>query len=144
MDNGKLTGVVFLDICKACDSISHFTLLDKMKMLGISGLEPSWFNSYLTNRQQQCLVDSQLSRAEEIICGVPQDFMLGPLLFLLYINDLPNCLQFATPCIYADDTQLSTSSHDSAELAKQLNVDLDKIFHWPSLNKLKPHSSHEN
>ena len=141
MDNGKLTGVVFLDIRKAFDSINHSILLDKMKMFGISGLELSWLTSYLTNKQQKCLVNNQLSTAKEIICGVPQGSILGPLLFLLYVNDLPNCLQFTAPCIYADDTQISASSHDSAELANKLNVDLDNICNWLSVNKLQPHSS---
>ena len=69
MDNGELTGVVFLDICKAFDSINNSILLDKMKMFGISGLELSWFTSYLTNRQQR-LVNNQLSTAKEMICVI--------------------------------------------------------------------------
>ena len=92
--------------------IINSILLDKMKIIGISG----YFTSYRTNRQQNCLVNNQLSTAKEISGGVPQGSILGPLLFLLYINNLPNCLQFTTLCIYADDTQTFASSHDSAEL----------------------------
>lgn len=72
MDNGMLTGVVFLDIRKAFDSINHSILLDKLKSYGISGIALSWFQSYLTDRQQQCLVNNNLSEPQNIICGVPQ------------------------------------------------------------------------
>ena len=100
MDNGKLTGVVFLDIRKAFDSIDHVILLEKLAFYGVSQLELAWFQSYLSNRQQQCQINGCLSNKGEIICGVPQGSILGPLLFLIYINDLPNCLKTTTPCLY--------------------------------------------
>ena len=93
MDNGELTGVVFLDIQKAFDSVDHNILLDKLKFYGISQMEFKWFQSYLTDRYQQCQINGFLSRKEKIISGVPQGSILGPLLFLIYINDLPNCLK---------------------------------------------------
>ena len=105
MDNGKLNGVVFLDIKKAFDSINHGILLNKMKKrFGISSIELKWFESYLSNKEQQCSINEQLSSKKTIICGVPQGSIIGPLLFLLYINDLPECLRSTTPCIYADDS----------------------------------------
>ena len=100
MDDGKLYGVVFLDIKKAFDSINHDILLNKMnEHFGISGMKLKWFESYLLYREQQCRVNGQLSSTRTIICGVPQGSILGPLLFLLYINNLPDCLRSTTPCM---------------------------------------------
>ena len=110
MDNGKLNGVVFLDIKKAFDSINHGILLNKMKKRsGISSIELKWFESYLFNRQQQCSINEQLSSKKTITCGVPQGSILGPLLFLLYINDLPECLRSTTPFMYM--RMIPKSSH---------------------------------
>ena len=78
------------------------------------------FKSYLTARQQQCLVNGCLSSQSNLICGVPQGSILGPLLFLIYINDLPNCLKFTTRYLYVDDTQIFTSSFDSGVLASNI------------------------
>ena len=84
MDNGKLNGVVFLDICEAFDSINHEILLRKLKdQFGIHGSELKWFESYLTNRKQVCSVNGQTSSPKKIMCGIPQGSKLGPLLFLL-------------------------------------------------------------
>ena len=105
MDNGRLNGVVFLDMRKAFDSINHI-LLEKMNtQFGIKNLELEWFKSYLNNREQVCVVNGKTSSAKKIMCGVSQGSILGPLLFLLYINDLPECLDKTSPYLYADDTQ---------------------------------------
>ena len=124
MDKGRLTGVVFLDIRKAFDSVDHSILLEKVQFYGVADRELMWFKSYLTARQQQCLVNGCLSSQSNLLCGVPQGSILGPLLFLIYINDLPNCLKFTTPCLYADDTQIFTSSFDTGVLANNKNSDL--------------------
>ena len=97
MDNGELTGVVFHDIQKAFDSIDHNILLDKLKFYGISQMELKWFQSYLADRYQQCQINGFLSKKGKIISGVPQGSILGPLLFLIYINDLPSCLKSTIP-----------------------------------------------
>jgi retron-type reverse transcriptase len=113
MDNGMLNGVVFLDIRKAFDSIDHSILLKKMnEQFGIYGAELKWFESYLTKRQQVCFVNGHTSSPRQITCGVPQGSILGPLLFLLYINDMPKSLKSTTPCLYADDTEIFASSPD--------------------------------
>ena len=102
-------------------------------------MEFKWFQSYLTDRYQQCQINGFLSKKEKIISGVPQGSILGPLLFLIYINDLPNCLKSTIPCLYADDTQIFTSSHDTAKIADSLNSDLENITDWLTVNKLQSH-----
>ena len=121
MDNRKLTGVVFLDIRKAFDSIDHEIVLEKLKFYGITGVEYDCLQSYLTARNQQTFANGFLSTKKEIICGIPQGSILGPLLFLIYINDLANCLESTVPCLYADDTQIFASSHDTEDLINKLN-----------------------
>jgi hypothetical protein len=116
--------VGFLDIRKDFDSIDHVILLEKLAFYGVSQLELAWFQSYLSNRQQQCQVNGCLSNKGEIICGVPQGPILGPLLSLIYINDLPNYLKTTTPCLHANDTQIFASSYDSVALANDINSDL--------------------
>ena len=113
MDKVRLTGVIFLDIRKAFDSVDHSILLEKVQFYGVADRELMWLKSYLTARQQQCLVNGCLSSQSNLLCGVPQGSILGPLLLLIYINDLPNCLKFTTPCLYADDTQIFTSSFNN-------------------------------
>ena len=140
MDNGKLAGVVFIDIRKAFDSIDHSILLKKLAYYGVSQVEFTWFQSYLANRQQQCQVNNSLSDKREIICGVPQGSILGPLLFLIYINDLPNSLTKTTPCLY-DDSQIFATSNDSVTLANDLNSDLENVTDWLNVNKLQSHPS---
>jgi hypothetical protein len=83
----------------------------------------------------------RLSNKGEIICGVPQRSILGPLLFLIYINDLPNCLKTTTPCLYADDTQIFASSYDSVALANDINSELENVTDWLNVNKLQSHPS---
>jgi hypothetical protein len=146
MDNGDLNGVVFLDICKAFDSINHNILLRKMEdQFGVSNIELKWFESYISDRKQVCFVNGMTSTPKEIVCGVPQGSwpgsILGPLLFLLYINDLPDSLDNTTPCLYADDTQIFSSAKDSVELIFNLTNDLNKISQWLTSNKLQHHST---
>ncbi len=101
-DNGNLNCVVFLDVRKAFDSINHEILLHKMHdYFGISGIQLKWFESYLSNTEQQCMVNGQVSSPKNIICGIPQGSIVGPLLFLLYINDMPKSLKYVTPSMYA-------------------------------------------
>jgi len=141
LDKGDLTGVVFLDIQKAFDSVNHEILLNKLTFYGIEACENSWFKSYLSNSYQRCLVNGFLSSSRQIECSVPQGSILGPLLFLLYINDLPNCLDHTIPCLYADDTQIYASSQNPEELTSFINSDLERIQDWLAVNKLQAHPS---
>ena len=140
MDKGEINGVVFLDIRKAFDSINHKILLRKLKnQFGIHDIELKWFESYLTNREQVCLVNGHTSLPKKIRCGVPQGSIPEPLLFLLYVNDMPDHLKKTTPYLYADDTQISSSSYDFETLAQNLNDDLNNIQRWLLKNKLQHH-----
>ena len=104
MDDGNLNCVVFLDVRKAFDSIDHEILLLNMHdYFGFVGTELEWFRAYLTNREQQCTVNGQISSPKKIVCGILQSSILEPLLFLLYINDMPESLKFCIPSMYADD-----------------------------------------
>ena len=135
-----LNSVVFLDIRKVFDSIDHSILLKKMnEQFGIDVTELKWFESYLTKRQQVCFVNSHTSSPRQITCGVPQGSILGPLLFLLYINDMPKCLKSTIPCVYADNTEIFASLHDYDSLVKNLNNDLKNLHTWLTKNKLQHH-----
>ena len=104
------------------------------------GSHLKWFQSYLTDRYQQFQINGFLSKKGKIISGVSQGSILGPLLFLIYINDLPNCLKSTIPvCMYADDTQIFTSSQDTAKIADSLNSDLENMTDWLTVNKLQSH-----
>ena len=85
-----------------------------------------------------------MSAPKRIVCGVPQGSILGPLLFLLYINDLPDCLEKSTPCIYADDSQIFSFAKDCVEINANLNHDLNNVSQWLVKNKLQHHSTKIN
>ena len=116
--------------------VDHGILLDKMKFYVICGLEHDWFRSYLNNRKQFCKVNGVLSDIKYIDVGVTQGSCLGPLLFLLYINDLPFALKKAETNMYADDTMISYASKTLDELHMVLNAELVDIEKWLQDNKL--------
>ena len=136
IDKGLINGVLFLDLRKAFDTVDHKILIDKLKLYGIAGNTLNWFISYLDKRYQTCKVNNVRSSRKLIECGVPQGSNLGPLLFLLYVNDLPNCLDQAEPSMFADDTNISTSAGSVEKLETQLNIELDKIYRWLVANRL--------
>ena len=127
IDKGLINGVL-LDLRKAFDTVDHKILIDKLKLYGITGNTLKWFISYLDKRYQTCKVNNVRSSRKLIECGVPQGSNLGPLLFLLYVNDLPNCINQAEPSMIADDTNISTLAGSVEKLETQLNIELDKII----------------
>ena len=141
MDEGLINGVVFLDLKKAFDTVDHNILLKKLHLYGVRGGAYDWFKSYLSNRTQYCQVNGNLSESRTIIIGIPQGSILGPLLFLIYINDLPNCLKNVDCEMFADDTQIETASNDAIATAETLNEDLENISVWMAANKLSINKS---
>ena len=109
IDQGKYNLVVFLDLGKAFDTVNHEILLKKLEHYGVHGTELKWFTSYLRDRKQYTVVGAIKSQLGSISHGVRQGSCLGPLLFLVYINDLPYCINNGISELYTDDTGLSTS-----------------------------------
>lgn len=130
MDSGQVTGVAFLDLSKAFDTVNHELLLGKLSRLGLADNSVSWFRSYLSNRLVITVVEGKKSSEMNIPNGVPQGSILGPLLFVLYMNDLPQCLKSCKVMLYADDTVLYYSSSMVSDVETKLNEDLENITVW--------------
>ena len=134
----KITIGVFCDLQKAFDCCSHRILLIKLSKLGIKGRELKWFENYLSNRQQFVKVNEGKSNMKYVTKGVPQGSILGPLLFLIYINDLANCTSLFT-LLFADDTSFLISGKNMNEVIELLNIELKKISYWFRTNELCLH-----
>ena len=137
IDQGRTNAVVFLDLAKAFDCVSHEILLRKLELYWISGLTLDWpFKSYLHEREQICVIGDSSSKLRTITCGVPQGSILGPSLFLIYVNDLPACLKYSTARMFADDTNITTSNKSTVRPHRQLDHDLGNIQYWLLANRL--------
>ena len=106
MDNGLVTGSVFIDLAKAFDTVDHDILLSKLEYYGVCNESPPWFKNYFTGRKQFVHIDCQSSEELAVTSGVPQGSILGPLLFIVYINDLPRRIKHCSVNMFADDTVL--------------------------------------
>ena len=136
IDNNLYTCGVFLDFSKAFDAVNHMILLRKLVAYGIRGTPLNWFQSYLSNRKQYVELDGQNPPKQTMLCGIPQGGTLGPLLFLIYINGLPNSSQKLSFIIFADDTNLFASARDLKSLEHLMNSELTKVKRWCDVNKL--------
>ena len=136
LDTKQHTVGIFLDLSKAFDTINHSILLNKLYSYGIRGLANDWIRNYLSERSQRVNFNNTLSSPAEISCGVPQGSILGPLLFLLYINDLPLSSKIPHFILFADDTNILFSNPDPIILESLINTELKEISNWFKLNKL--------
>ena len=136
IDSGKYGCGIFIDLKKAFDTVNHEILLTKLEHYGIRGNMLHWFKSYLSNRKQYVSINGKSSLPLDISCGVPQGSVLGPLLFLLYINDLPNTSNVLNFYLFADDTNLYYESNSLQELEKTINKELNKLYLWLNINRL--------
>ena len=136
MNNSMCTIATFVDFRKAFDTVNHSILLKKCNLLGISGTLSKWLESYLNQRKQCTVANGCMSKEREIVCGVPQGSILGPLLFLLYINDIDYKLHNCGIKLYADDTVLYVSADRLVDACNKLQSNLEELAQWCTLNRL--------
>ena len=136
IDQKEIAVGIFLDLSKAFDTVNHSILFDKLKYYGIRGLALDWVKSYFSNRVQFVQFNDCFSASKNISCGVPQGSILGPLFFLLYINDIANVSKLVDLILFADDTSIFFSHKDINYLNNVLNRELRKLSDWFIVNKL--------
>ena len=136
LDNGDFTIAVLIDFRKAFDTVDHEILLNKLYHYGIRGVAHDWMKSYLTNRPQQVSYNGETSAYKNMKCGVPQGSILGPLLFIIYINDLSSVSDILMSVLFADDTTLIDSDSNLTTLVNRFNKELVNILNWLNANRL--------
>ena len=137
LNNKEHSIAVSIDLKKAFDTINHSILLRKLSLYGIKNNALSWFTTYLQNRYQKVKYNQTVFSDNELMkCGVPQGSTLGPLLFLLYVNDLPSISNILTFILFADDTNIFVKGKNLTEIVNIFNVELSKLSDWFSANQL--------
>ena len=136
LENEKFGCGVFIDLQKAFDTVNHNTLISKVEHYGVRGCALQWFKSYLSDRSQFVSINGSESDLLKVTCGVPQGSVLGPLLFLIYINDLPNVTKMLQFYLFADDTNVYCQSDTLESLVKTVNRELKLLKKWLDTNEL--------
>ena len=136
LDNSEFAVCILIDFRKAFDTVDNNILLDKLYHYGIRGNALRWFNCYLTNRYQYVNYNNTSSDMKQITCGVPQGSILGPLLFLLYINDIASVSSALFSILFADDTTLFCRAKSLHELSTVINNELSNVMIWLNANRL--------
>ena len=136
MNNKEYTLASFIDLKKAFDTINHEILLQKLPYFGLNMDIIKWIQNYLTNRRQKCTVNGMTSEEKDITCGVPQGSILGPLLFLLYVNDVGANMIHSNVLLYVDDTVIFAKHKDKRTAHLWVTSDLEILFRWCNLNQL--------
>ena len=136
MNKGMINSVVFLDIRKAFDTVDHKILPDKLSYYGREEDELSFFKSYLSDRTQRCSINGVKSKFRSISCGVLVRSILGTLLFIIYMNDLPNSVKGTKINMYADDTNLTKQITSLGDVKVELIPEIEKVILWLKANKL--------
>jgi hypothetical protein len=135
-DDSKLCGTVFVDFSKAFDTINHDLLLSKLNLYGFSNSSLNFFTSYLKDREQCVAIQSKVSSTLPVHCGVPQGSILGPILFCIFINDLPLYIEHCDSDLFADDTTMGTIGSDLDTIENDLTVDMGNVVRWSRLNRM--------
>ena len=136
IDNNKFGCGIFIDLRKAFDTVNHKILIKKLEHYGVRGSALNWFSSYLNERSQYVFLNGETSDRKSITCGVPQGSVLGPLMFLVYINDLPNISKILDFYLFADDTNIYYEDDSLQNLEKKVNKELHSLYLWLSVNRL--------